>query len=30
MYNKSFKNMLLTFWCQTSGIPTMQCDAALI
>jgi len=22
--------MLLTFWCQTSGIPTTQCDAALI
>jgi len=22
--------MLLTFWCQTSGIPTTQCDAAFI
>jgi len=22
--------MLSTFWCQTSGIPTTQCDAAPI
>jgi hypothetical protein len=20
--------MLLTFWCQTTGIPTMQCDGS--